>query len=134
MQHKSGDYRWYRHRAVVDPDGEWELEVNMPQRRIGHVKRAAAKAKQPLPVVFMLATHPGQEFTGQLKEIGQIADVSEAEEPTVVVRVAIDKVDLPEMRPGTTVTARVDCGRKSLGYVWLHDVIEFVQSQVLFRL
>ena len=120
--------------TIVDPTGDWELEVQMHERRIGHIKRAAAGSDQALPVVFMLATHPGQEFTGYVKQIGQVADTSEAEETTVVVRVAIDKVDLPELRPGTTVTARVQCGRRSLGYVWLHDVFEFVQSQVLFRL
>ena len=120
--------------TVVDPSGQWELEVEMPQRRIGHIKQAAENSDEPLPVVFMLATHPGQEFTGHVKEIGQVVDTSTSQETTVVVRVAIDKVDLPELRPGTTVTARVVCGRCPLGYVWLHDVIEFVQSQVLFRL
>ena len=32
-----------------------------------------------------------------------------------------------------TVTAKVYCGRRPLGYVLLHDVIEFIQSRVLFR-
>jgi len=120
--------------TVVDPRGDWELEVNMPQRRIGHVKAAAQTRDQPLPVTFMLATHPGKEFTGRVKEIGHVADAVEGQEPHVVIRVAIEKVDLPELRPGATVSARVDCGRRSLGYVWFHDVWEFVQSQVLFRL
>ncbi len=120
--------------TVVDPAGDWELEIQMPQRRIGHITRAAAASDKPLPVTFMLATHPGREFTGHVKEVGQVADATDGQGPTVLVRVSIDKVELPELRPGATVSARVDCGRRSLGYVWLHDVFEVVQSQVLFRL
>ena len=120
--------------TVVDPTSDWQLEVQMPQRRVGHLKRAALASDGPLPVTFMLATHPGQEFTGYVQEIGQVTDAVEGQDPSVVVRVAIDKVELPELRPGATVSARVKCGRRPLGYVWLHDVLEFVQSQVLFRL
>jgi hypothetical protein len=39
-----------------------------------------------------------------------------------------------EPRPGATVVARIHCGRRALGYVWLHEVWEFIQSRVLFRL
>jgi hypothetical protein len=28
----------------------------------------------------------------------------------------------------------INCGPRSLGYVWFHDLIAFVQSQILFRL
>jgi hypothetical protein len=52
----------------------------------------------------------------------------------VLVRVAIDKTQLPDLRPGASVTARIDCGTRPIGYVWFHDVWEFVQTQVLFRL
>ncbi len=38
-----------------------------------------------------------------------------------------------DLRPGATVTAKVYCGRRSLGYVWFHDLLAFVQSRILFR-
>jgi len=50
------------------------------------------------------------------------------------LRVAIDKSDLPELRPGTGVTAKVHCGRKAIGYVWLHDLIAWIYSNILFWL
>ena len=52
----------------------------------------------------------------------------------MLVRVAIDKEELPQRRPGATVTAHVHCGKRPLGYVWLHEAIAFVQSKILFRL
>ena len=33
-----------------------------------------------------------------------------------------------------TVTAPIACGKRPLGYVWFHDVLAFIQSQILFRL
>lgn len=52
----------------------------------------------------------------------------------MLIKVAIDKKDLPNLRPGATVTAKIYCGRRSIGYVWFHDLIAFVQSRILFRL
>jgi len=51
------------------------------------------------------------------------------------VRVAVNKDDIPpESRTGSGVSAKIDCGKRSLGYVWFHDVIEFIQSKILFRI
>ncbi|MBS0260866.1 MAG: hypothetical protein JSS02_02830 [Planctomycetes bacterium] len=37
-----------------------------------------------------------------------------------------------EWKPGATVLAKIHCGRRPLGYVWLHDVYDFIKSRVLF--
>jgi hypothetical protein len=35
---------------------------------------------------------------------------------------------------GAEVTAKVYCGKRSVGYVWLHDLIDFIRAKILFRL
>ena len=120
--------------TVVDPQGDWQLEIEMPLARMGHVARAAQRSQQPLDAVFMLATHPGEEFPAAVTEIERIAEDRGEEGAVVLVRAAVDRDRLPDLRPGATVTARIDCGSRSVGYVWFHDVIEFVQTQILFRL
>ena len=35
--------------------------------------------------------------------------------------------DLTGLRPGATADAKVHCGRASLGYVWFHDAIAWLQ-------
>jgi hypothetical protein len=67
-------------------------------------------------------------------EVHQRAEVRGDEGNVVQLRVAIDKSDLKELRRGAGVIAKVDCGRRALGFVWFHDVWEFVESRVLFRL
>jgi hypothetical protein len=51
------------------------------------------------------------------------AEVLGDEGNTVLVRVAIDKRDLDHPSQGAGATGKVYCGRRSLGYVWLHDVM-----------
>jgi len=119
--------------TVADPEGAWELEVHMPEDRMGHVAQAAARSEEPLAVSYILATEPGTTHQGRIKEIHAGAEVRGEEGNTVLVRVAVDKHDLADLRPGASVTAKVHCGQRSLGYVMFHDVVAFVQKHVLFR-
>jgi hypothetical protein len=122
---------------VADPGGPWQLELHMPESRMGHiVKRQQALYDEwddRLEVSYILATEPGTTRYGRVEEIHRSAEVRGDEGNTVLIKVAIDKSELPQLRPGSTVTAKVSCGRRPLGYVLLHDVIAFVQSRILFR-
>ncbi len=120
--------------TVADPTKHWELEVHMPEDRMGHIKRAQQKIGDDLNVDYILATDPSRTLHGKISEVHDAAEVQGDEGNMVLVKVKIDEHDLgPEVRPGATVSAKIDCGRRSLGYVWLHDVFEFVQSKILFR-
>jgi hypothetical protein len=123
--------------TVIDPTKDWELEVLMPEDRMGHIKRAQRDLnKKDLDVTYMLQGNAGQWLHGTIEEIQQAAEVQGEEGNTVKVRVAINKADLnPELiTKGAGVSAKIDCGRRSLGYAWFHDVLEFIQSKILFRL
>jgi multidrug resistance efflux pump len=125
--------------SVADKTGPWELEVHMPDDRLGHVNRAAMAAKQAgreLEVDYILATDPGTRHKGTVKEIHEQAEVRGEQGNTVLVRVTIDpsRHEKEELGAGASVTARINCGKRPLGYVWFHDVLSFIQSQILFRL
>ena len=125
--------------SVADKTGPWELEVHMPDDRLGHVNRAAVEARQAgrdLRVDYILATDPGTRHQGVVREIHEQAEVRGEDGNTVLVRVMIDpeRHEKEELGAGASVTARIFCGKRSLGYVWFHDVLSFIQTQVLFRL
>ncbi len=120
---------------VADPAGEWELEIRMAENRMGFITDAQNEFGKDLVVEYILATDPGQKHYGKVKEIQKIAEVHGEEGNTVLIRVAMDKEDVKQfLRQGSDVTAKVNCGTASIGYVWLHDVISFVQSKILFKL
>ncbi len=125
--------------SVADKSREWELEIHMPDDRLGHVNRAymeASEKGEPLEVDYVLATDPGTRHYGTVRDIHEQAEVRGEEGNTVLVRITIDpsRHDKEELGAGATVTAMINCGPRSLGYVWFHDLIAFVQSQILFRL
>lgn len=122
---------------VADTQGPWQLELQMPEDSMGYIVEAQRDAqKKDLPVTFILATDPGVEFEGKIKEIHYSAEVRGEEGNTVLIKVEIsDSVDrqlFPDLRPGAEVTAKVYCGRRSIGFVLLHKVFAFIESRILF--
>ncbi|MEQ8849136.1 hypothetical protein [Botrimarina sp.] len=125
---------------VADPTGEWVLEVEMPEKRMGHITRAIHEAGGELPVEFLLATNTEKTLTGRLTEenIASSAEVRDESGATVLLTVEFDQQEFNEAvadpKVGAEVIARVHCGEASLAYAYLHDLVDFVRSKVLFRL
>ncbi len=122
---------------VANPDGPWQLELRMPEDRMGHITQAerafrANDADARLSVEYILVSEPGVSRYGSVRDMHLSAEVHDEEGSCVLMKVAVDKEDLPQLRPGTTVTAKVHCGQRSIGYVLLYDVWAFIQSRVLF--
>jgi len=122
---------------VADPSGPWQLEVHMPERYIGYITDARARLGDDLEVQYQLATNPGSRYYGRVKEVHLAAEVEGEEGNVVLIKVSVPDQTReqlrPYLRPGAEVTAKVDCGRRSLGFVLFHDLIAFVQSRILFR-
>jgi len=115
--------------TVADLAADWQLELAVADDRIGHVLAARDALQPDLPVGFRLRSDDAPH-TGRIERIGMTADVNTQNAdaaPTVEVVVALDKSQftdavLRELRPGVSARAEIDCGRRSLGYVWLHDL------------
>jgi multidrug resistance efflux pump len=125
---------------VADPSQDWELEVEMPEKRMGHLAKAQSLADETnakLPVKFFLATNPAQEFHGRVQDVERSAEVRGEAGNTVLIRVSFDQQELrsavPDPKIGAGATAKVDCGKRAIGYVLLHDVVDFVR-RMWFRI
>ncbi len=131
--------------SIVDPDGEWSLELDVDESDIRHVVAAAEKRAEDglangelddglggVKVVFTVHTHPGREFEGHVIETQKTAEDRGTDGHVVTVRVAVNKGQLPELRGGASVGARIHCGEHSIGYVWFRDLIETVQQMICF--
>jgi hypothetical protein len=123
---------------VADPKSDWELEILMPEYRMGHIAKAAKESTEKLPVTFYLAANPKQQLQGQVEEIHRSAEVRGDDGNTVLVRVSFDQQALRDVisdpRIGMTSTAKIHCGRRAIGYVWFHDLVDFIRAKILFRL
>ena len=117
---------------VADLGGPWVLEIEVPDDRIGHVLAARDRLPSGLDVSFLLATEPGVAYHGKIEKVAMSTDVRPPEKANVLVTVAIDHDQIPRLRPGATVVSRIQCGRRSIGFVWFHSLWETIQKKVLF--
>lgn len=119
--------------AVSDKSGPWEVEVRIPQNKVGYVTKAIADQQgQPLPVQFIVGTNANQRATGRLVRIADRADVGETGIPEFRGIVQVDIGELSGVRPGAGVTAKIECGQHRLGFVWFHQILDFLRTRVFF--
>ena len=117
--------------TVVPPEAVWELELQMPERRLAHLLRAIKDNDEDLKVTFALVSNPGAEYTGKLISVDRKLDVYSDDGNAALVRVAFENLEIAQelLRTETRVTAKVHCGERSIGYVIFHELIETVQSK-----
>ena len=118
--------------SIGDLDGPWQLELRIPDRRVAHVLAAQQRGGSQLPVAFRLASDPARTHHGRLAEVGLRTEWDEREGPFVLATVALVREQLPQRVPGATVTAKIHCGRRALGYVWFHDLWDALRRWLLF--
>ena len=118
--------------SVADLDGPWRLELRIPDRRIAHVLAAQKETVDNLPVSFVLATDPARKLEGEIDQVGMRTEVAETEDAFVLTMVRIDRDQVPQLILGAAVMAKIHCGKRSIGYVWLHEFVDTIRSWCLF--
>ena len=120
------------------PDKAWRDELTRAEALdLAHaiagagIPYAAFGGGEPLGVphaweIFEILAAAGTAI--KLETEGSYIDDAAADEAIVRVKVPIDRRSLTQPRPGATVEARIFCGRRSLGYVWLHDLVDAVRG------
>jgi multidrug efflux pump subunit AcrA (membrane-fusion protein) len=155
---------------IADETKEWELEIDVPEAKVGHVESFRQKLAEqgpdapPLQVTFMLASNPGIKLHGRVTHVDSSAEIKGESGNTVRMDVAFNQDELLWMMPGATeksvaalqadpaaaakaidelkrnlkvgadIKAKIHLGRKPIGYVWFHELWEFIQSRILFRI
>jgi len=127
---------------IADPTEGWHIELLMPDRRMGTIEhwRDGLEEDESHHVEFILATDPKEKFNGSVSEIHELAEVRDDAGNTVLIKVKPDDPEALEerlgedaLRPGASVSAKVYCGKRPLGFVLLHDAFAWVRQNVFFR-
>ena len=118
---------------VLDTTGAWQLEVDVPQQRLGHIIDAQRRnGEKPLPVQFKIKSDPTAEFAGHLAKIVEQTSIQSGTTGTVRLMIGLDhNVEHPH-RIGSDVSVKLNCGPRSLMYVLFGDILEFGQRHVWY--
>ena len=122
---------------IADLSSPWQLELQMPEKRIGHVleyQRELEAKGEKLQVTFVFASMPDKSYKGEVTSIHERAEVRGDAGNTVLIKVQLlNPEDLPvDLRPGVSVSAKIYCGKKPVGYVMFHEAIAYLQKTILF--
>jgi hypothetical protein len=105
----------------------------VPDDRVGHVLAAQEEFGPDLTVRYRLSSDDRQQHLGKISEMSRTASIRDEDggvaSPVVILKIALDESELRggmsrELRPGVSARAQIACGRKPLGYVWLHEIWE----------
>jgi len=123
--------------TLADVNGPWELEIEVPGKHAGYALQhrqqiISSNPASRLQVEYILAADPGKWQTGTVTSIAPATTINDQGVAVVRMKVKIDKTQIAGSRPGAAVVARIYCGRKPLGYVWLHDAIEAARTWLFF--
>jgi HlyD family secretion protein len=113
---------------VARTDGPWELELRLSQRDAGHLLAAQRRGIKDLAVTFTIRDAPGVSYEATVTQISGSVQENGEGVPYVVATAAIADPDVRTLRPGATVTADIHCGRRAVGYVWFHELIDTIRD------
>ena len=122
---------------VADLSGPWQLELKIPEGRVGYVDQALADSEDnQLPVEFKIGSNPNLTLKGSLTSVARRAVPSELGVNEFRAIVEIDPEEFEdrreELRSGVGVTARIFCGERSSGFVCFYQIIDFLKTKVFF--
>ncbi|MBR5243640.1 MAG: HlyD family efflux transporter periplasmic adaptor subunit [Thermoguttaceae bacterium] len=124
---------------VAKPEEGLILELQMPEKRMGHIDGYFRKLREndpeaALTAKFVMMVDPSKNYGATVVEEHDRAENRGTEETTVQMRAEIDDPEsLPEgTRAGAGVSAKVYCGKRPLGYVCFNELVAFLQKTVLF--
>jgi multidrug efflux pump subunit AcrA (membrane-fusion protein) len=112
----------------------WELRIDVDQKRIGKVERRLASG--PIDVSYILYSQTAHTLQTQLKDVSQISAAAEPRDVEHVFVLTFEPVEIPaeiesSMRPGLTGRARLELGRKPLGWLWLRGIWDWLQLRFI---
>ena len=128
---------------IVNSNSRWQMELQLPENVVGYVRSAADvrhAAQSPSEglapgvsqvghsVRFWLSSQPSKSFATNIDSLEQSAHVYE-QRLTCLATAPCGDLNTEQLRPGQSVTARIHCGRRSLGFVLFREVIEYLQKK-----
>lgn len=116
---------------IADLRQPYYLELKMPEKREGHLDEFIQQTgADELEVTYILASDPDRHLSAELpiSNISLRADADEEHGSTIKMRALPDQQTLRELSPspGTKLTADIKCGQRSAGFVFLHEVYEWL--------
>lgn len=106
---------------IADPS-QLRLRLQVPEREIGDVREGAS-------VRLKARAWPDRVFAGRVEKIGSQAEPDENKQMTYRVELIVDNKD-GTLKPGMTAFARINFGRRAVGWILWHKVKQALRPEL----
>lgn len=124
--------------AEIASLAQWELQIDVNEKEIGHVESALPRAGSGAPkdVNFILYSQSAHQLHAKLERHEQISSAAYPREKENVFIITIPNIEIPAelqpaMRPGLTGRAKIDLARRPL--IWLvgQNIWHWIQMRMI---
>jgi hypothetical protein len=114
---------------------EWELNIDVNEKRIGRVERTLAE-KPPLTVNYILYSQSGYKLETKLATPDEISAVAYPREKEQVFIITLTDLTFPpalekDLRPGLTGRAKINLGREPLAIWTAKRIIDWLRLRFI---
>lgn len=118
--------RGQRIAELIPLNVDWQLELHIPQSHSAYLQTALSNKPDGLPLRYIISSEPNRTYSAALDSIEQFT-YSRNSELVQNATVNLQLSDASNAKSGTAVSARISCGRRSLGFVAARKLIELMQ-------
>jgi multidrug efflux pump subunit AcrA (membrane-fusion protein) len=112
----------------------WELWLDLPQSKLGPVM-VAHRQRPKLPIRFALGTAPEAAYEAELISMATAIQTNPSKSPYLRLKAQVTSTLNEDIaKSGTSVRAKIDCGKKPLIKAWFHDIRHWWAKHVIFWL
>ena len=111
---------------IMQDTGGWQLELAVAERRLGHLL-AYHQTNPVIDVKFRLLSSVQKSFDCQVTRFADRTVPSLETGSASGVYCDVSEIDQLPRQIGAEVSARIQCGRRSLLYIWFHEFWELLQ-------
>lgn len=118
--------RGQRIAELIPKTPTWELELHIPQSHYAYLASAQREEDSALEIRYVISSEPDTTYKSTVHSIEQFT----YSRNNVLVQNARANILLPQssnVRSGTSVSARISCGTRSVGFVAARRLIELFQ-------
>lgn len=115
--------------TVADTEAQWQIVFEVPDREFGYFLQAKQdKDVDQWHVEYRLKSDLESVFSGLVSSTDQNNSFDESGNSFVRVFVPVEKSQFNQLRVGQSVDGKIDCGRKTLFYIWTRDIRDFLRT------
>ncbi|MEP3478888.1 MAG: HlyD family efflux transporter periplasmic adaptor subunit [Fuerstiella sp.] len=118
--------RGQRIAELIPLNDDWELELHIPQSHSAYLNTALSRHETGLPLRFIINSDSNFTHSATLRAFEKFTYVRNSK-LVQNAPVAVQLADTSNAKSGTSVSARISCGRSTLGFVATRKLIETLQ-------